>query len=346
VALTVFAWLRTREDGRIRWWLVPMTWLWAMCHGMWPVGIGLGVVAVVGLALDRAADPQRLRHALLVPAASAVAAALTPVGPALYGAVLGVGDRSHFFSEWQSPDYDHVPAAKALALCLVITLLLMVRAGRRPWTHVLFLVVALGAAVQSYRTLPIAAIVLLPLACSAAQSLLRSSARPPLRPERAAVWGAGALTLVVLAVMVPNTSDQPPVQASWVDPTLSALPAGTPVLTSWEEGSLLMWTHPRLDPLMHGYGDTFTIAELQRNEDILTLQPGWDTELRKTGVTLALLDPDDQLTYALEHQEHWKVLHRSSGIVELQAPPGWTASLAAAGQGSRSRTTASASSRP
>ena len=42
IALTVGAWLRTWDDGRLRWWLVPVTWLWAMLHGMWPIGIGLG----------------------------------------------------------------------------------------------------------------------------------------------------------------------------------------------------------------------------------------------------------------------------------------------------------------
>ena len=38
----------------MRWWLVPLAWLWAMVHGMWPVGIIIGLVALVGIALDRA----------------------------------------------------------------------------------------------------------------------------------------------------------------------------------------------------------------------------------------------------------------------------------------------------
>lgn len=325
VALTVGAWLRTREDGRIRWWLIPLTWLWAMCHGMWPVGIALGFVAVLGLALDRAADGRTLLRASLVPLGSAAAAAVTPVGPALYGAVLSVGGRAHFFSEWQSPDYDHVPAAKSLAVCLVLALLLMLRASRRSWTHVLFLLVAGGCAVQSYRTLPIAAIILLPLAAAAGQALLSSNASRLRRAEKAGVLGAGALALVVVGVLVPHTSDRPPFEGSWVDPTLSALPADTGVLSSWEDGSYLMWAYPQLDLLMHGYGDTFTLDELNRNDDILTLQPHWDTELRATGVTIAVLPPDDPLAYALQHQEGWHVDNRSSELEMLTAPAGWTA---------------------
>ncbi len=95
------------------------------------------------------------------------------------------------------------------------------------------------------------------------------------------------------------------------------------MLTSLEGGSYLMWAHPQLDLLMHGYGDTFTIPELERNNDILKLEPGWASELRETGVRIAVLEPDSQLAYALAHQEGWQVEHRSSDLEMLQAPAGW-----------------------
>ena len=91
----------------------------------------------------------------------------------------------------------------------------------------------------------------------------------------------------------------------------------------WDWGGYLMWRYPQLDLLMHGYGDTFTNAELERNTDIADLAPGWDDELRATGVRIAVLRPTGSLAYALEHQMHWTVLHRSPTIEELQAPPGW-----------------------
>src|SRR3954468_23836830 len=53
-AVVVAAWLRTLEDRRMRCWLVPLVWLWAMVHGMWPVALMIGAVATVGSALDRA----------------------------------------------------------------------------------------------------------------------------------------------------------------------------------------------------------------------------------------------------------------------------------------------------
>src|SRR4249919_399251 len=100
VAVVVGAWLRTARDGRVRWWLIPLVWLWAMLHGMWPVALVISGVAIVGLALDRTPLPV-LARAAGATLASAVAAALTPVGPALYGAIAAVGSRRSYFVEWQ-----------------------------------------------------------------------------------------------------------------------------------------------------------------------------------------------------------------------------------------------------
>jgi len=83
-----------------------------------------------------------------------------------------------------------------------------------------------------------------------------------------------------------------------------------------------MWRYPQLDLLMHGYGDTFTIAELQRNSDIEGVAPGWQDELRRTGCTVAVLRPSSGLAEGLV-KENWIVVHHSSDIEELRAPAGW-----------------------
>ena len=73
------AWLRTADDGRARWWLVPLTWLWACSHGMWFVGVVIGVVALARArsSTGRARGRAWLRLAL-VPLASLAAAAADP----------------------------------------------------------------------------------------------------------------------------------------------------------------------------------------------------------------------------------------------------------------------------
>jgi hypothetical protein len=97
------------------------------------------------------------------------------------------------------------------------------------------------------------------------------------------------------------------------------------VVSDWDNGGYFMWRFPQLDLLMHGYGDTFTVPELQRNTDITGVDPGWDRELRATGCTVAVLKTDTPLAYALEHDsEAWTVVHRSASLEMLTAPAGWT----------------------
>ena len=326
VVITLGAWLRTWDDHRLRWWLIPLTWLWAMMHGMWPIGIALGVVAVVGLALDRRTDVRGLGRALLIPFASAVAAALTPLGPSVYDGVRGVGERSRFFAEWNPPSYTSVPTWLVLAATLAVCVVLLIRGPRPPWTDVVFLLVTAGCAVWSLRTVPIAAVMLMPLVARAARPMLAKQPGPVRRREAYAVVGANLVALAVLAAAVPHTSADPPAQPSWLDPAMTALPPHTPIVSEWAYAGYLMWKYPDLDQVMHGYGDTYTVPELQRNEDILTIAPGWDRELRSTNARVAVLPTHLSLAYALEHQEGWRVVHRSPSLEMLVAPPGWSAS--------------------
>jgi hypothetical protein len=320
VAVVTAAWLRTRHDGRVRWWLIAATWLWGMLHGMWPIALVVGVVAVTGLALDRA--PRRLvLRALAVPLGSALAAALTPVGPALYTAVLAVGSRSSFFVEWNPPDYTS-PSTLTVGLLLALTTVAMWQRGHNPWTEILLVLLAGGFAVYSLRTVPVAAAMIAPLAGGPVQGLL--DRRTPVgRREVAVLAGGAVLALAALAVTVPHTADRPLAQPAWVDPALSRLPPGTKVLDDWSWGGYFMWRYPQLDLMMHGYGDTFTTAELTRNNGMLALDPGWDEALRATSARVAVIRPYTRLAYALINEEGWKVAHESPTVVLLRAPKSW-----------------------
>ena len=98
-------WLRSAQDLRPRWRLVPLTWVWAALHGMWPVGIVIGGVAVIGIALDRGfrTSEQRAARARAARGPGAVRARgcrSLRWGPRLYSAVLLVGGRAKFHDEW------------------------------------------------------------------------------------------------------------------------------------------------------------------------------------------------------------------------------------------------------
>jgi MYXO-CTERM domain-containing protein len=319
VAVVVGAWLRTARDGRVRWWLVPLVWVWAMLHGMWPLAIVIGAVAVVGLALDRVPRAPLLRAAA-VPVASAVVAALTPVGPELYTAVAAVGSRSQYFAEWGSPDWTSWELA-AVATLLVLAAAALWRRRRVTWTELLLIALAAGFAVYSQRTVPVAAAMLAPLVAGPLQSLF--GRRTPMGRRERAVLAGGVLTaLVTLAVAVPFTSADPPPQTAGLDRAVSALPPGTKVLDDWDQGGYFMWRYPQLDLMMHGYGDTFTTDELSRNTGLIGVDAGWDTSLRESGARVALLRPWSRLAYVLE-QQGWHVVQESDEFELLRAPASW-----------------------
>jgi hypothetical protein len=319
-AVVVAAWLRTLDDHRMRLWLVPLVWLWAMLHGMWPLALLVGAVATVGLALDRASGRVVARAAGLV-LACAVAAAVTPVGPSLYGGVVAVGDRASFFAEWLPPDWFTWRSASFAAL-LAATLVGLWLRGRNSWTETLLVAMAGVFAAYSVRTVPAGAAVLAPLAGAPLQALL--GRRTPVgRRERRAVLGGAAAALVVIGLAVPHTSDDPLPEPGWADRELTALPPGTKVLNDWALGGYLMWRYPQLDLVMHGYGDTFTTAELTRNNDLLQTSPGWQQDVRDLGARVAVLRPNTLLATQLAVTEGWRVVQRSGTRGLLEAPAGW-----------------------
>jgi len=118
LSLAVVAWWQMASDLRPRWWLVPLTWVWASSHGLWVVGVGFGVVTIAGLALDRRLTWGSARRLCAVPALSLGTAALTPIGPALLLTPLTVGrDVRDFVGEWQASSAHDL--ATFVTLCML-----------------------------------------------------------------------------------------------------------------------------------------------------------------------------------------------------------------------------------
>jgi hypothetical protein len=325
-AVVVAAWLRTLDDHRMRWWLIPLVWLWAMLHGMWPVALMTGAAATAGLALDRA--PRRVvLGAGGLSVGCAVAAAITPVGPALYGGVVQVGARTSYFAEWEPPDWISWDSA-GFAVLLAATLVALWVRRHNSWTETVLIALAGVFAAYSVRTVPLGAAMLAPLAGAPVQALAErwtwSRRRGPgRRREVTAVLAASGVALAALALAVPATSADPMPEPAWTAPALDRLPPGTKVLDDWGLGGYLMWRYPRLDLVMHGYGDTFTTSELDRNNAFVTLGSGWERDLHATGARVALVRPWSILGQALIAEEGWSVVHRSPTLELLRAPRGW-----------------------
>ena len=167
VAVTTAAWMSSRADGRARWWLVPLTWVWAMCHGMWPVGIVIGLVAVVGHRPRPGPPPTRPAQARggaggLRGRGRPHAGGPGPVSRRAAGRLArAVLRRVATTRLHQAGQRRPAPAARTRSSpgCC---------AGVRPssWTEILLVGLALAWAVYTTRTTEVAAMMLVPLTAS------------------------------------------------------------------------------------------------------------------------------------------------------------------------------------
>ena len=318
VVITTSAWLATWRDGRPRYWLIGLAWLWPMCHGMWPVGISISVAAVVGLALERRVERATLTRLAIIPVASVVVAGLTPILFDSYRTLLVAGSRTTYFTEWGAPDFTS-PHAVVLAIMATVVVVAGLRSQPVAWTHAMLTVLAMAWALYSFRTTMVAALILAPLVAGALARLVPDTA-PPTRRERLVVTAMTALACVALLPMV-KAQPTPLVVPAWVDARLDQLPDGARVLDDWDTGAYVLHRHPDLALVMHGYGDVFTDAEIGRNYDLVQLAPGWDRTVLDLDVDVALLDPDTRLGYAVQHDLGWTVVEADDAFV-LLTPPG------------------------
>ena len=311
----VLAWQRQARDGRPRWWLVPLVWVWVPLHGMWIVALATIGVMTVATWLEHRPDVRGTLRLAAVPVLAGLAALATPVGVGAYAAVLNVGSRGDYFLEWGAPELLDGTNLGLLVL-LAGVVLAWSRGPAQPWGTVLMLGLAAGFSVYSNRTVPFAVLLLAPMLATAVQQFLPPATRPR-RGELATVGAVVAAALVVLAVQLPDrTQQQQPVPA-WVDEELSALPSGTPVLASWGSGSYVLWAHPGLELVMHGYGDVFTDEEIERNHTISNAGPGWQDEVEGLDVEYALVEAGGRLDGGLRDDAGWHVVEEDSSYVLL-----------------------------
>ncbi|MBM6400937.1 hypothetical protein [Phycicoccus sonneratiae] len=284
------AWLSTVRDLRARWWLVPLTWVWACCHGFWFLVPALGVVVAVGLVLERA--PWRaVGRAVALAGACLAAAALTPVGPRLLVAPFEVGPITGFIEEWRPPP---AGAPAFVAVCVMAGLVVLLRTVGEPphWAEVGVLVVAGYLAVAHGRTVSLAALLLVPPLASALQERLPFVRERVGRGEVAALAAASAVGLGLTAVLAPAQGGTPDGFPTALSPRLSALPAGTVVCDDYDAGGWLWWAHPDLVPVIDGRTELYTPADLRAYAGFAAGGPGTEAEVRRRGCTAALLrDP-------------------------------------------------------
>ena len=152
------AWWQTAHDQQARWWLVPMTWVAASCHGVWALGLVIGGLVIVGLLVGRTLTVRAFATLAGLFVACLAVASLTPIGPRLLFTPFTVGaNGKEFVLEWM-PSSARTPAV-ALALVMLGAAWALWMTGRRrpPAYQLLLFASAVSFTLTMQRTVPIGA---------------------------------------------------------------------------------------------------------------------------------------------------------------------------------------------
>ena len=321
LAIAVGAWWRSALDLRPRWWLVPMTWLWACTHGLWIVGTAVGLVCITGLLLDRRLNPAATARLLAIPLLSLVAAGLTPLGPRLLLSPFLVGKNANqFVGEWQATSVHDPFAVVTLAMYGLVILSWVRRRRQPPWWQIGLLLVGIAATLATMRTIAVGAVMAAPLLAHEIQ-LLRD--RPVVAATARARSTWAALIMIALVVAVPLSAaraQNPAAVPQRLTPQLSALPSGTVVLAEGDISGWLFWAEPGVRPVLDPRIEIYPSAHIRAFVSAMAAGPGWRQFVDRTGARYALVLTDSPIAAALVERAGWSQAGKDAGYVLLRAP--------------------------
>jgi hypothetical protein len=321
LAIAVGAWWRSALDLKPRWWLVPMTWLWACCHGLWIVGIAMGLVCIAGLLLDSRLTRATTSRLLAIPMLSLAAAGLTPLGPRLLLSPFSVSkNTSQFVGEWQSTSV-HDPFAIVTLAMLGLVLLSWVRLGRQPpWWQIGLWLTAVAATLATMRTVAVGAVIAAPLLAHEIQLYRGRSVAAATRRSRS-VWATLILIALVVAAPLSAARAQDPVTVPQrLTPQLSAIPSGTVVLAEGDISGWLFWADPGVKPVLDPRIEIYAPAHIRAFVSTMAAGPGWRQFVDRTGARYALVLSDSPIASALVERAGWSQIDKDAGYVLLRAP--------------------------
>ena len=320
LAVAVGAWWRTGLDLHPRWWLVPMTWLAACSHGLWIVGIAVGLVVIGGLLVDGRLTRVAAAKLLAVPALSFAAAGFTPVGPRLLLSPLAVGSNaSDFVGEWQSTTI-HDPFALLTLAMLGLVILSLIRLGRRPpWWQVGLLLTGVAATLAMTRTIAVGAVIAAPLLANEIQ-LYRGRAVDEITRRSRSAWAAMVLIALVAAVPLSSARAQEPVGVpDRLKSQLSLIPAGAVVLAEGDISGWLFWAEPQVKPVLDPRIEIYSASHVRAFVSAMAVDPGWLKFVNRTGARYALVLTGSPIATALVERAGWSQIGKDAGFVLLRA---------------------------
>lgn len=340
-------WFCERLPRRLLWWHVGLVIaamsLWANLHASFLLAPVIAAIYAVGAWLMpmiwESAPARDWRNYAGLAVAMLPGTLINPEGWKLHGHVLEYLANSELLdriSEFQSFDFRQ-HGAGWIILCLAICFVggCAGLAVRRPERFLLsLLITAMG--LQSVRVLPLAALLLLPLASGSITEVLKTARglRPDLRRrldaalhysdqlqsiERscggyAVVPLAAVLVFAAIAGNAGFAQGDAPVSAA---NAIGKLPAAARILSTDSFGGYLIFRFSgQRKVFFDGRSDFYGMEFTARYLKMVSVHPGWREEFNRWNFTDALLPPDSALAAALE-SNGWGVLYRDKTAVLL-----------------------------
>ena len=321
------------SDGRGRrlYWMAPLMLLWVNFHAGYALGLGLIVLYMISLAIERkwGLIP---RLGIMLVACTAVVP-LNPNGFRMFSyplETLRSPSMATFIQEWASPDF-HKAMFLPLALFLFVLLSVLALSPKRARASEVFLVVVTGlAALRSARHIPIFALIAAPILAEQVWALI--SARGwdirLLAPEESTP--RTAVVFVVLLLLAPAAldvalikhfvSNQPAYEAinypraavNFLDE--KKLPGPIYNRYGWG-GYLIRRLHGEYPVYIDGradvYGDKFMYEAFNTHDG----GNGWEESLDRFAIRTVLISPDVPLASLLRTDEQWQKVYEDHQAV-------------------------------
>ncbi len=313
--------LQRREEGDAvpLWVLPPLMALWVNLH----LGFFYGLMAVGVWTLIQVVRWLRwrtvsLRTPLLAAGACLLATLANPNGPAilLYPLKYMQGNEQRsLIVEWQRPDFTSVWNIP-VTMTLVLLALSLPWQRRRPFLAILS-VAAIAFSVQAARNLPFAALLLLPMAASAAADHWRLASRERDSGMRfQTLPGIGLVAALAACVLVigpsfgaslsgyrPSSDGYPSAGVSFVESGYS----GARLFNEYAWGGYLIdRLYPNTPVFIDGREEFYGGKIFGDYIHILSVDDGWDDLLSQYGVEVALVERDSRLAGAMRSSDNWQ----------------------------------------
>jgi hypothetical protein len=317
LALVTWMWLRALELKRAPWLVIPVTWIWAMVHGLWVLSPVIGGVILVASLLSPDLRRIALRRSGVV-LGSAVAGLLTPLGWHTITAVRQVNQVRPYIQEWSRSALGE-PAFTVTALLVLLLAALLLRSGRSTDVYVSWalLILAIALMMSARRTVGAGAIIAAMTAAPYLQAQLGRARETVAVRERVLVV-AGALTGVAIAGVTigrgPELIGLPELPAAvW------GLEPGERVCNEYDAGSWLLYAAPDSSPTIDGRLELYSPDQILAQRGFVTDGKAWPAYIQENSCTTVLMREGRPALESMS-ESGWRVRHATGGWVLLETP--------------------------